>query len=102
MKNSTILIVVGTAIAVLGIGIAIMNTAQADDKPVVSTVSGIERTSQMLEKKIHQQGNSGTMIPSVPTPMIIIIFGVVVLAAGVYDSRRTSSIKKENSPGLIK
>ena len=101
MKNSTILIIVGIAIAVLGIGIAIMNTAQTDDKPAVSTVSGIERTSQMLEKKIHQQGNSGTMIPSVPTPMIIIIFGMVVLAAGVYDSRHTPSIGNVQRPGTI-
>ncbi|MFZ2390547.1 MAG: hypothetical protein WAW15_01885 [Minisyncoccales bacterium] len=94
MKNSTILIIVGIAIVVIG-GIVFMNTAQVEDnKSTTSTTSGIERTSKILENDL-QQRTSRAVIPSIPTPMIIIVFGIVVLAAGVYDARRTPSIEKK-------
>jgi hypothetical protein len=37
----------------------------------------------------------------VPTPMIIIIFGVVIIMVGAYDYRRTPSMGNARRPGTI-
>jgi hypothetical protein len=96
MKNSTILIVVGIMIMIVG-GIVFMNNGQTENKsaPTYNKIA-TERLTEVLDNDLHR-GSSRPI--SIPTPIAIIVFGMVVLVAGAYDARRTPSMGNTKRPG---
>ena len=67
-------------------GIVMMNTAQTENNSASTSHTSLTgRAADLLEKDI----NHGSSTPiSIPTPAIIIIFGLMVFAVGIYDHRR--------------
>ncbi len=94
MKNSTILIVAGIVIMVIG-GIVFMNTFAETQKKTINADHPlnklIEKQKQMM--KIDEPKNNPFVFP-----LIIIMFGVGLIGVGFFSSRRASSTEQEKSP----
>ncbi|MFA5207584.1 MAG: hypothetical protein WC428_02890 [Candidatus Paceibacterota bacterium] len=105
MKLSTILIVAGIIIMIIG-GIALMNTIQTEKNKEVSSAENsngyshgekIMKNVEVVGSKLrpHEQMTQNSLAP----PIAIIIFGIIVFAGGVYGVRYAPSTEKEKSPG---
>ena len=109
MKFSTILIIVGIVIAVLGIGIAVMNNVQANDSHANSVQTNNDQIGKdkykpqlvNLEKAAHAADNAYMDKPQIPTvnPVMLLLIGLAAVIVGIYDSRRIPSTEEEKPPG---
>ncbi|MFA5071816.1 MAG: hypothetical protein WC511_05660 [Candidatus Pacearchaeota archaeon] len=91
MKNSTILIVAGIIIMIIG-GIVLLNTIQAEENKENSAVE--KSGNYNIMKRVEVVGNKLRPYEQPPqnplvAPITIIIFGMVVFAAGAYDAHRS-------------
>ena len=95
MKNSTILIVAGIIIMIIG-GIVLMNNGQTENK---STPTYAKTLSEKASETLSHNESSKPF--SMPIPVAIIVFGIVVFVAGAYDARRIPSRGNTKRPGPI-
>jgi uncharacterized membrane protein HdeD (DUF308 family) len=85
MKNSTILIVAGIIIMIVG-GIVFMNNIQDGSKNLpVSTNSATQKAHNLFADTVNSKPTNQPLNSSV----MMVFIGAIAVVAGIYDSRRT-------------
>lgn len=94
MKNSTILIVVGIIIMIVG-GIVFMNNEQTKNSAAPKKGS-VESAYEAV--KLYDSPSKGQGQP-LSVPVIMLAFGAVALIAGFYDARHKPTPGNIQPPG---